>query len=68
VGARNAAHDCGLRVHPGTRLGMIRLVTLRLTYLITSGLLGRMVLLALWVPEIRPPTVTCGFVTHPGSA
>jgi hypothetical protein len=22
----------------------------------------------LWVPEIRPPTVTCGFVTHPGSA
>jgi hypothetical protein len=47
---------------------MIRLVTLRLTYLITSGLLGRMVLLALWVPEIRPPTVTCGFVTHPGSA
>jgi hypothetical protein len=20
------------------------------------------------VPEIRPPTVTCGFATHPGSA
>jgi hypothetical protein len=46
VGARNAAHDCGLRVRPGTRLGIIRLVTLRLTYLITSRLLGWMVLLA----------------------
>jgi putative transposase len=40
------AHGCGLQVPPGTRLDTIRMMTLRLTYLITSRVVGWMVLRA----------------------
>ena len=46
VGTRKSAHDRDLRVRRESPPGMIRLVALRLTYLIVTQLVGWMALLA----------------------